>query len=54
MKGVVIKKIYYCEECGQTFLREKRPIVCNAKHLLDKIKCKSRNFERMLTERDLK
>ena len=43
-------KIYYCEECGQTFLRKTKPKKCNSKIWIKK--CKSTKIKRILTEDD--
>ena len=53
MKNKQRKKVYYCEECGQTYFRERKPIRCKQKGLLPG-KCKSKTFKRILTEDDLK
>jgi len=46
-------KIFYCEECGQTYFCKRKPKRCKSKGLAKSV-CKSTNIKRILTEEDLK
>ena len=46
MNKIKKKKIFYCEDCGQTIFRVRKPISCPH--------CGRVNIKRILTEDDLK